>query len=97
MNAEGKGGWEPGQSGNPKGRPKAGETITDVLRIQADLSKQEIAEKLIELARGGNVAALKYVYDRLDGAPRQSVELTGDKEKPVPLIILRAAQNATST
>jgi hypothetical protein len=86
--------WKPGQSGNPKGRPPEEDSMTAVLRTR--VNKQEIADKLIEKAKEGNVAALKYVYDRLDGMPRQSVEVTGDKEKPVPLLILRAA-NATST
>jgi hypothetical protein len=86
--------WQPGESGNPNGRPPAEETMTGVLRSR--VNKQEIADKLIALANEGNVAALKYVYDRLDGMPRQSVEVTGDKEKPVPLLILRSA-HATST
>ena len=87
--------WKPGESGNPNGRPLADETMTGVLKSLAD--KEEIAKKLLELAQNGNVAALKYIYDRIDGMPRQSVELTGDKEKPVPLIILRANEIISTT
>ena len=89
--------WQKGVSGNPKGRPPKGETMTDTLAELAMGDKEGIAKKLIALAKKGNVAALKYVYDRIDGMPRQSVKVTGDQEQPLPLIILRASQNATST
>lgn len=86
--------WKPGQSGNPKGRPPKDQTMTDALSLQAP--KEEIAKKLIEMALDGNVAAIKYIYDRIDGAPRQAFEVKGDREDPLPLLILRSA-NATST
>ncbi len=63
--------WEPGQSGNPAGRPPKDEALTDVLRGLVD--KEDIAKKLIEVANKGDVGALKYVYDRLDGKPRETV------------------------
>lgn len=91
MNPTGKGGFGEHPENINRGDT---ETMTSVLREKVD--KQTIADKLIELAQNGNIVALKYVYDRLDGMPRQSVEVTGDKEKPVPLLILRSA-NATST
>ncbi len=67
------GSWKPGQSGNPKGRAKRGETMTDALKVKAD--KDEIADKLIALANDGDLAALKYIYDRIDGKPRESVDI----------------------
>jgi len=74
-----------GQSGNPQGRPKKGETLTDLLRekIEAPKTAKEkhtrkelIIERLITLAEGGDLAALKYVFDRIDGRPKESIELT---------------------
>jgi len=58
---------------NREGRPKKGEAFTDILRSKADAD--EIAEKLIEKAQDGDMAALKYIYDRLDGTPRQFVQV----------------------
>ena len=63
--------WKPGQSGNPNGRPPKGQTLTDALREHID--KDEIAALLTELAKGGDIGALKYIYDRLDGKPTETV------------------------
>jgi len=41
------------------------------------LLRHLIAEKLISKAVDeGDVAAIKYIYDRLDGRPKESIELT---------------------
>ena len=68
--------WKPGQSGNPNGRPPKGDALTDILRQKID--KDIIADKLIEiaLADGGDLAALKYIYDRIDGRPKETIEQT---------------------
>lgn len=67
--------WQPGQSGNPAGRPPKGEALTDVLKSK--LNKEEIADKLIEIAlEKGDLAALKYIYDRVDGRPKETIEGT---------------------
>ena len=75
---------------NRKGRPKKGETFTDI--IQTELSKENVqvkgengeavlisgreavVRKLITMAIAeGNFPALRYLMDRVDGSPRQSV------------------------
>ena len=77
--------FQKGQSGNPKGRPKKGETMTDLLRKKLDIPKtsrekltrkEKIIEKLLILAEAGDLSALKYVFDRIDGKPMTSIELT---------------------
>jgi len=68
---------------NRKGRPKKGAALTDILNNKLDLvhksgklKREAIAEKLIEAALNGDLAALKYVFDRIDGRPKETVELT---------------------
>ena len=76
--------WQPGQSGNPNGRPKLGLALTDVLREHMEASdegdtvprKQRLAEKLYELAMAGNVSAVEYIANRLDGKPTVALSLS---------------------
>jgi len=61
-----------GHSGGP-GRPPKEESLTEILRTKVD--KEAIAEKLYSLAMEKNdIHALKYIYDRCDGAPRQTID-----------------------
>ena len=64
--------WEPGQSGNPAGRPPKEQCVTDVLRETVDI--QDLVNALIEIAiEKKDTVALKYAIDRLDGKPRETV------------------------
>jgi len=83
---------------NRKGRPPKEYCLTDILRGQGDLEdvdsggkkisrKQAIAQKLWSMAMGGDVSALKYLYDRVDGRPKESVELTGSEDEPLNVSI----------
>ena len=82
MKATGKP-FQKGVSGNPKGRPPKGAALTEILNSKLDavkggkLRREIIAEKLLELAESGDFYALKYVFDRTDGRPKESVELSG--------------------
>ena len=82
--------FKKGQSGNPKGRPPKGETLTDILRKQLDESaefkdakgkktrkqlKEIISQRLISLAMSGDVSSLKYIFDRTDGYPTQAAKV----------------------
>jgi len=87
--------FKPGESGNPKGRPKKGETLSDILREQLSSIKIEyedgtqveaktaIAAKLIERAMEGEILAMKYIYDRVDGRPKESIDLEHSGELTV--------------
>ena len=66
--------WEKGQSGNPTGRPKKGQTLTDAL--EAAIDKETLAKALLDLVADGNIAAIKYAYDRIDGRPKETIEQT---------------------
>jgi len=74
--------WVAGVSGNPSGRPSKGMALTDVLREKID--KEAIADKLIEIAMERNdINALKYIYDRIDGKPIETIKQHVTEENPV--------------
>ena len=70
--------WKPGQSGNPNGRPKKENCLTDILREK--VSAEELAERLIAKANEGDMVAMKYIYDRIDGKPKESVDVNNTGE-----------------
>lgn len=73
--------FAPGWEGGP-GRPKNGESLTDVLRTVCDM--EELAEKLKEKALGGDVVALKYIFDRWDGKPVETQRVSVEE---VPTVV----------
>jgi len=66
--------FKPGNNANPHGRPKKGETLTDALRDAID--KDALAQALLKLVEKGDVAAIKYAYDRVEGRPKETIEQT---------------------
>jgi hypothetical protein len=69
---------------NRKGRPRKGRSLTEYLeralkqeREDGEKYKDALAVTLIELAiKDKNIAAIKYIFNRIDGTPLQTVELT---------------------
>jgi hypothetical protein len=87
--------WQPGQSGNPKGRPRT-KPLTDRLREAIEAVDDEgrsvadrIVEKWIERASGGDVMALKEMLNRLEGKAPLRVEATleHDSDFDLPAIL----------
>jgi hypothetical protein len=73
---------EKGEVRNPHGRPKKGHTITDLLNEYLESTtfgenqitgKQVLVQKVFQLAVQGDLAALKYCIDRIDGTPIQAI------------------------
>lgn len=67
--------WAKGQSGNPAGRtrmPDDGLTAMLAWVISKEKSKL-LAQTLLNKALEGDLKAIMYIYDRLEGKPRQSV------------------------
>jgi hypothetical protein len=67
---------------NRRGRPKKGQALTDILNYKLDqrdgsgkLQREAVAEKLITLALEGDMSAIRYVMDRVDGRPKETVSL----------------------
>jgi hypothetical protein len=78
-----------------KGRSgrRPGDTATlwaDALRVA--VSREDVdgrkklarlADRCVEAALGGDMAAMKEIGDRLDGKPRQSMDMTAVARKPI--------------
>jgi len=81
-----------GVSGNPAGRPPNGWTWRELLleaaeEIEKDpvtgeevTVKKLVARKLVSKAKEGDVPAIREFGDRIDGKPKQGVELSGTGE-----------------
>ena len=86
--------WKKGVSGNPNGRPRKGQTFTDILEGvlgeevvkhngKTISGKEAVARKLLELAVSGDIKAIQYIGDRLDGRPFALNPPDGDKSDAV--------------
>src|ERR1700733_8916843 len=76
--------WQPGQSGNPGGRPTTAplsQACREVLShpVPGDPEGRTYAEKiattLAEKAAGGDIRAAQELGDRAEGRPRQRLEI----------------------
>ena len=83
-----------GESGNPKGRPPKKDCIRDCLRellaeeiTLPDGTKitkaQFVAAKAFSLVAQGELPAIKYISDQVDGTPKQQVEVSGAEGGPL--------------
>lgn len=99
--------WKPGQSGNPKGRPRKERSLTTILDKEGgekdvtigdkSYSKKEIlAKKLWVLALNGDLAAIKYIFDRIDGRPdlRKEVDMEVSGAEDIVAILQQAHEQA---
>ena len=91
-NRNGKGQFAKGKSGNPKGRPKKGLAIADILtkigsriRSQDKTLKEEVLEKAYDMALSGDLNAIKFIAERLEGSSVQRMQVQNDN----PIEVLR--------
>jgi hypothetical protein len=76
--------WQPGQSGNPAGRPKGVKFLSEALREALSASApdgiswtEKVAQALIDRACLGDPAAFREIADRIEGKVKESVEVSG--------------------
>jgi len=63
---------------NRKGRPRKGKSLTEILEkaLRSEKNYKALADILIEMAiKDKNITAIRYIYDRIDGKPKETVEL----------------------
>jgi hypothetical protein len=93
--------FQKGKSGNPKGRPRGPELPSIRDAIAAALSAprgvrgdrtalDNVLERLVEMAEGGNVRAAETLMDRAFGRPLQSIAAEIEANAP-PLKIVVVA------
>ena len=92
--------WKKGVSGNPRGWLKKQDCLTSLLKEEiakicpADREKRTWKELMVlatlQLAIKGNAAALKEVWERLDGKVLQTgkVQLGGAEGKPITIKVV---------
>lgn len=89
--ASAESGWQPGRSGNPAGRPPNEWSITHHLKQvlsepngKRESKARKLARKWYEAAADGNVRAIEGIAERVDGKPRQAVDLEYSEKVLVP-------------
>ena len=91
-----------GAEANPNGRPKKGYSITEwfqeMLASTPEI-KDEIGSAIIQKAKKGDIAAMKLVWNYMDGLPVQSVDMKTDSKVEIKIIEdteLKDANSSTS-
>jgi hypothetical protein len=74
--------WPKGVSGNPGGRPKRKPIFEALQRNITDADLDAMARALVKELRRGDLFALSFARDTLDGKPTRAVELSG----PIDLV-----------
>ena len=93
-------GFKPGQSGNPGGRKKNPEfqkAIKEALEDTDPKTRQQnivvIVNKAVEMAKAGNLPAMRWLSDRLDGTPRQSINVDNSQYQEPIRVFMREVSN----
>lgn len=85
--------YQPGQSGNPGGRPKRDKFITQQLiaalkevdETTGGTKLRRIVNALLAKAAEGDVPAVREVLDRVEGKVPQAIE-GGDEDNPISVL-----------
>jgi hypothetical protein len=98
-----KGYWQPGRSGNPNGRPSNENSITYWLKQMLGEpngggapAAKNIAKKLLQKGKAGQLDAIKEIMDRTEGKPKQNTELTDNDGGENVNLFLRVLEQSTA-
>lgn len=89
--------FEPGQSGNPNGRPKKAKLTFDALMIELKSRENQgtkadpkglrkIVGKVVDLAEGGERWAAEFIRDTIDGKPTQAIVGGDEDDNPLSIV-----------
>jgi hypothetical protein len=70
--------WQPGQSGNPGGRPRTKQVRDALQKLVNELGLEPAVKAIYAKASEGDVSAFREIADRLDGKVTDNVHTTGD-------------------
>lgn len=72
-----------GQSGHPGGRPRDRSLTATLRKLLSSATREEICTRVVELAKTGDLVAIRLLWDRVDGRPSQSLDITlGTSPRP---------------
>lgn len=57
--------FQPGQSGNPKGRPRGARNRNRQILEAIEADDRELVDEVLKLAKGGNFPSLKFLLERM--------------------------------
>lgn len=78
--------FQPGQSGNPGGRPK--DFLSRLLReTTSDEDARTVVETLRSFAKAGKIEHIREFWDRFEGKVPQPQQVGGDPDAPVRVVI----------
>ena len=82
--------WKKGESGNPEGRKNA---YTDLIKefsfteIDKVERRQKVVSKLFQLAERGDLRAIQFIIERLEGKALERQERT-TKSEPIQVLVI---------